>query len=47
MLNPFFGQIWAGKVKAVLPENWDTRTYTQYLKDIDSYFNISFLTFQT
>ena len=48
--NPevIFGQILAEKVKAVcLPENWHIRTYTQYLEDIDSYFDISFLKFQT
>ena len=41
--NCIFGQICAQKVKVVrLSENW----YTWYLKDVDSYTNISFMNFQ-
>ena len=29
----------------VLPENWHIHMHTQYLKDVDSYFDISFLKF--
>ena len=41
----FLRQIWTEKVKAVfvLPQN----IHTQYLEDVDSYFDISFLKFQT
>ena len=49
--NPksIFGQIWAEKVKAVCFA-WKlahTHIHTQYLKDVDSYFDTSFLKFQT
>ena len=43
--NPkiYFWVIWAEKSNlSALPENW----YTEYLKDADSYFGISFLNFQ-
>ena len=38
-----FGQIWGEKVKAV-SFAWKL---TQYLKDADSHFDVSFLKFQT
>ena len=49
--NPksIFGQILAEKVKAVCFA-WKlahTHMHTQYLEDVDSYFDISFLKFQT
>ena len=49
--NPksIFEQIWAEKVKAVFFA-WKLshkHIRTQYLKDVDSYFDISFLKFQT
>ena len=49
--NPksIFGQIWAEKVKAVCFA-WKlahTHIHTQYLEDVDSHFDISFLKFQT
>ena len=49
--NPksIFGQIWAEKVKAVFFA-WKLahkHIHTQYLEDVDSYFDISFLKFQT
>ena len=49
--NPksIFGQIWAEKVKAVCFA-WKLahmHIHTQYLEDVDSYFDISFLKFQT
>ena len=51
IVNPksIFGQIWAEKVKAVCFA-WKlayTHIHTQYLEDVDSYFDISFLKFQT
>ena len=49
--NPksIFGQIWAEKVKAIFFA-WKLahkHIHTQYLEDVDSYFDISFLKFQT
>ena len=49
--NPksIFGQIWAQKVKAVFFA-WELahkHIHAQYLEDVDSYFDISFLKFQT
>ena len=57
--EPIFGQIWAGKVKAVYFA-WKlahthththiyiyTHIHTQYLGDVNSYFDIIFLKFQT
>ena len=49
--NPksIFGQSWAEKVKAVCPA-WKLahkHIHTQYLEDVDSYFDVSFLQFQT
>ena len=49
--NPksIFGQIWAEQVKAVCFA-WKLahkHMHTQYLEDGDSYFDISFLKFQT
>ena len=49
--NPksIFGQIWAEKVKAVCFA-WNLahpHIHTQYLENVDSYFDISFLKFQT
>ena len=49
--NPksIFGQIWTEKVKVVCFA-WNlahAHIHTQYLKDVDSYFDISFLKFQT
>ena len=49
--NPksIFGQIWAEKVK-IVQFDWKlahTHIHTQYLEDVDSYFDISFLRFQT
>ena len=44
-----FEQIWAEKVKAVCFA-WKLahmHMHTQYLEDVDSYFDISFLKFQT
>ena len=41
--NSIFWQIWAEKFKSVFPENW----HTEYLQDVDSYSDISFLKFQT
>ena len=44
-----FGQIWAEKVKAVFFA-WKlahTHMHSQYLEDVDSYFDIIFLKFQT
>ena len=47
-LDPLLDKFGLKKSKLfVLPENWHTRTYTQYLEDVDSYFDISFLKFQT
>ena len=51
IVNPqsIFGQIWAKKVKAVYFA-WKfahRHKHTQYLEGVDSYFNISFLKFQT
>ena len=41
--NPFLSKIGLQKSKLfVSPENCHTRTYTQYLEDVDSYFDISF-----
>ena len=41
--KPISEHIWAKKTKIVcLPENWDL----EYLKDFDSYHDISFLNFQ-
>ena len=44
-----FGQIWAEKVKTVcfVWKLAQTHMHTQYLEDVDSYFDISFLKFQT
>ena len=43
-LDPLLGKFGLKKSKLfVLPENWRT----QYLEDVDSYFDISFLKFQT
>ena len=44
-----FGQIWTEKVKVVCFAWYLTHphTYTQYLEDVDSYLDISFLKFQT
>ena len=47
--KPIFGQIWTEKVKAVCFA-WKLahkHIHTQYLEDVDSYFDISFLKFQT
>ena len=49
--NPksIFGKSWAEKVKAV-SFTWKlvhTRIHIQYLEDVNSYFDISFLKFQT
>ena len=49
--NPksIFGQIWAENVKAV-SFSWKLahkHIHTQYFEDVDSYFDISFLKFQT
>ena len=44
-----FGKIWAEKVEAVCFA-WKlvhAHIHTEYLEDVDSYFNISFLKFQT
>ena len=42
--NPFLGQFVSKRSKLfVLPENW----HTWYLKDANSYFNLSFLNFQS
>ena len=51
IVNPksIFGQIWAEKVKSVCFA-WNlahAHIHTQYLENVDSYFNISFLKFQT
>ena len=41
--NPFLGKIGPKKSKLfVLPENW----HIEYLKDVDPYSDISFLSFQ-
>ena len=44
LCKSIFGQIWAEKVKGVcFPDN----LHKWYLEDADSYFNISFLIFET
>ena len=47
--NPksIFGQIWVEKVKVVCFAWKLAHKHTQYLEDLDSYFDISFLKFQT
>ena len=46
--NSFLGKFGLKKSKLfVLPENWHTHIHTQYLQDVDCYFDISFLKFQT
>ena len=51
IVNPksIFGQIWAEKVKAVcfVWKLAHTQIHTQYLEDVHSHFDISFLKFQT
>ena len=50
ILNPFLGKFGLKKPKLfVLLENWHTHTHThtEYPEDADSYFDISFLKFQT
>ena len=44
-----FGQFWAKKMKVVKfgGKLGHTTIHLQYLKDVDSYFDISFLKFQT
>ena len=47
-LNPFLDKFRLKNSKlSILTKNWHTRPYTQYLEGIDSYFDISFLKFQT